>query len=394
VSKFSAGRSPALPPGEQPARPGLGHGAARVGRTPGGFFYPPKRRRWRGSRGGAKVADCDLTSLSTRPLESFCYVLRENAAPGNDAEAALAEPVDLPLDRKREILAREALLSADHFAVLGVKPGATREEVRVAYYEASRVFHPDRYFGKKLGSYAGRLDRIFKRLSEAHATLLDDVKLDAYLRANPRLRAAAAAAAPVKPPTTADDAARQVERRARLARHPYLVREAQAKTLVEEAKSQLQSGAPERALGLLHKAARLDPRQKAATAVRDAAQAQTRVERSAAELERARQAVAFGDTATAAAAFESALSFDPNCHAAALEGASVLFRAGDAAQARPLAQKAVDLRPQDVPSLVLLGNICHLLGMTKVARRHLEMVLKQDPDHAAAKQLLKKLRWG
>jgi tetratricopeptide (TPR) repeat protein len=324
----------------------------------------------------------------------FGYVLRENAAPGNDAEAALAEPVDLPLDRKREILAREALLSADHYAVLGVKPGATQEQVRVAYYEASRVFHPDRYFGKKLGSYQGRLERIFKRLSEAQDTLGDDVKRDAYLKAHPRLRAAAAAAAPLRPPTAADDAARQLERRSRLARHPYLARGAQAKTLVEEAKTQLQSGAAQRALGLLHKAAQLDPRQKAAAAVRDAAQAQTRAERAAAELQRAREAAAFGDTAAAVAAFGSALSYDGTCHAAALEGATLLLRAGDAAQARPLAQKAVELKPNDVPSLVLLGNICQLLGMTKVARRHLELALKQQPDHAEAQQLLKKLRWG
>jgi hypothetical protein len=52
-----------------------------------------------------------------------------------------------------EILAHEALLDRDHWTVLGIKPGATAEAVKLAYFEASRVFHPDRYYGKNLGSY-------------------------------------------------------------------------------------------------------------------------------------------------------------------------------------------------------------------------------------------------
>jgi len=110
-------------------------------------------------------------------------VLSENVPPNTDQEAALAEPVELPLDRKREILAREAAIGQDHYAVLGLKPGATKQQVSAAYHEASRVFHPDRYFGKQLGSYQGRLERVFRRLAEAHATLVDDAKRDAYLKA-------------------------------------------------------------------------------------------------------------------------------------------------------------------------------------------------------------------
>ena len=89
---------------------------------------------------------------------------------------ALAEPVDLPLDRKREILAREALLGRDHWTVLGLKPGATAEEVKGAYFEASKLFHPDRYYGKELGSYRARLERIFHRLTEAHQVLSEALK--------------------------------------------------------------------------------------------------------------------------------------------------------------------------------------------------------------------------
>ncbi len=317
----------------------------------------------------------------------------ENEASKSDEEAALAEAVDLPLDRKREILAREAALGQDHYAFLGLKPGASAKDVSAAYHEASRVFHPDRYFGKQLGSYQARLDRVFRRLAEAHATLTDDAKRDAYLRANPRLRVAAAAAAPARPPSSADDAARQAERRARLARHPYVARGAKAKTLVEEAKSQLKTGTPERALGLLHMANKLDPKHNPGAAVRNEAQALKNAERAKAEFERAREALALGDATTAVTAYRAVLALEPTSHQAALAAAQLLHRAGRPADARPLAQTAVQLRPDHVPSLVLLGTVCGLLGMNKVARRHLEAALEREADNAEAKQLLKKLRW-
>ena len=317
----------------------------------------------------------------------------QDEAPKVDEEAALAEAVDLPEDRKREILAREAALEQDYYAFLGVKPGASAKEVSAAYHEASRVFHPDRYFGKKLGSYEARLERVFRRLAEAHATLTDDVKRDAYLKSNPRLRVAVAAAAPPRPPSSADEAARLAERRARLARHPYLAGGARAKTLVEEAKSQLRTGTPERALGLLHMANKLDPRHNTGAAVRTEAQAQKNAERAKAEFEKAREATAMGDAAAALTAYRAGLVLDPTSHEAALAAAQLLFRAGQPAEARPLAQTAVQLRPDHVPSLLLLGTLCGLLGMNKVARRHLEAALQHDANNAEAKQLLKKLRW-
>jgi curved DNA-binding protein CbpA len=316
----------------------------------------------------------------------------DKASPTNEA-AALAEEVDLPLERKREILAREASLSDDHYTVLGLKPGASVKDVSTAYHEASRVFHPDRYFGKQLGSFQARLERVFRRLAEAHAILTDDTKREAYLKANPRLRVAAASAGPARAPTSADDAARQAERRARLARHPYLSGGARAKVLVEEAKTQLSAGATEKALGLLHMANKFDPKHSVGASVRSQAEAQQNAERAKTELARAKEAASLGDAATAVTAYRAALALDPTSHEAALSAAQLLLRGGEPAEARPLAQKAVDLKPEHVPSLVLLGNVCGLLGMNKLARRHLESALERDAGNAEAKQLLKKLRW-
>ncbi|WP_415835368.1 J domain-containing protein, partial [Corallococcus soli] len=111
------------------------------------------------------------------------------AAPAVDA--SMAEEVDLEPEQKREIIELERSLDGmDHHAVLGVSRGATAAEVKQAYYNASRRFHPDRYFGKNLGSFRARLERIFKRLTDAQ---------NALSRAEPRPAAAA-------PPVTSSSA--------------------------------------------------------------------------------------------------------------------------------------------------------------------------------------------
>jgi curved DNA-binding protein CbpA len=84
----------------------------------------------------------------------------------------LAEEVDLDLDRKRMIVEMfHSLEKTDHYRVLNVAPEADKKAIKSAYFQVVANFHPDRYFGKKLGAYKQRLETIFKRLTEAHDTL-------------------------------------------------------------------------------------------------------------------------------------------------------------------------------------------------------------------------------
>ena len=55
----------------------------------------------------------------------------------------------------------------------------TPDEIRDAFFERSKTFHPDRYFKKELGPYAELLTEIYKRIVAAH-----DVLRDAKLRAS------------------------------------------------------------------------------------------------------------------------------------------------------------------------------------------------------------------
>jgi len=304
---------------------------------------------------------------------------------------ALNEAVDLDLDRKREILAREALLRRDDWTVLGLKPGATAEAVKLAYFEASRVFHPDRYYGKNLGSFRARLERIFQRLSEAHETLSEALR-----RAPPPPASGAARPAAHGSPggSTAGVDPRADERRARLDRHPYLASKARAGALVEEAQRQMKA-APEKALHLLDQAKALGGHagKDRAPALAVEAKQQLASRRAEEEMKAASAAAHEGDADGAARAYARASEHDPHRPDAAYEAARWLLKAGHPlTEARGFALRAVTLRADDLPSHLVLAEICIRMGMGSVARRHLEAALKLDPRNAEAKALLRQVR--
>lgn len=104
--------------------------------------------------------------------------------------AELDEAAELDLVRKRRILdLYYALDTSTHYEVIGVPRSADKKEIKDAYYEAVRQFHPDRFFGKNLGTFKVKLERIFQRMTEAHDLLTRKKsrdEYDAYLRASER----------------------------------------------------------------------------------------------------------------------------------------------------------------------------------------------------------------
>jgi len=97
----------------------------------------------------------------------------------------LNEEVEIELERRRLILdVFHRLDTMTHYEVLRIEASADKRAIKNAYFEIVNVFHPDRYFGKKLGSFKPKLERIFARLTEAHDTLTRSgprSEYDAYL---------------------------------------------------------------------------------------------------------------------------------------------------------------------------------------------------------------------
>jgi curved DNA-binding protein CbpA len=104
----------------------------------------------------------------------------------------LDEDVDLPVEHRRRILDLYYQLDAlDHYALLGVPRTAEKKAIKKAYYDLAAVFHPDRYFRKRLGSFKAKMEIVFGRLTQVHDTLTDKAQraeYDAYLEATATTR--------------------------------------------------------------------------------------------------------------------------------------------------------------------------------------------------------------
>jgi curved DNA-binding protein CbpA len=112
------------------------------------------------------------------------FASMEGSAPKYDPKE-LEEEVDLSADQKKRILDMFYRLDdLDHYTLLGVGKEADKKTVKRSYFELAALMHPDRYFNKKLGSFKGRMEALFGRVTEAHDTLTDAAQrldYDAYL---------------------------------------------------------------------------------------------------------------------------------------------------------------------------------------------------------------------
>jgi curved DNA-binding protein CbpA len=87
-------------------------------------------------------------------------------------EGELDEPGDLSEAHKRRVLvAFYGLDGKNYYELLGLDADADKKEVRSAYFELSRLFHPDSMFGKNLGTFKTKMETVFKRLTEAYEVL-------------------------------------------------------------------------------------------------------------------------------------------------------------------------------------------------------------------------------
>jgi len=87
---------------------------------------------------------------------------------------AIDPSLDLDVALQRQILAFEARLAqATYHEILGVERGSEPRQIKRAYFQLSKQFHPDRYFRRNIGDHALRLDRIFKHVALAYELLSD-----------------------------------------------------------------------------------------------------------------------------------------------------------------------------------------------------------------------------
>ena len=75
----------------------------------------------------------------------------------------------------------------DLYGLLGVSPDADRREIREAFYESSRQWHPDRFFQRDLGEFEEPVETLFVAITNAYRRLTNTktrAEYDRSLRAN------------------------------------------------------------------------------------------------------------------------------------------------------------------------------------------------------------------
>jgi len=95
--------------------------------------------------------------------------------PTADELAALAEVNDLS-DKERRLILAMGRVARDPLALLGVGANADARTLKIAYFKISKDVHPDRYYGKQLGTFKERLAATFEASTRAYTRLTSSDK--------------------------------------------------------------------------------------------------------------------------------------------------------------------------------------------------------------------------
>jgi tetratricopeptide (TPR) repeat protein len=147
----------------------------------------------------------------------------EPPAPSTPPPVAEPAPAEGPGDERRLEIeeAWEGRKSRTHFEVLGLERSATATEVKEAYFQLAKRFHPDAHHSENLGDLRDKLEAVFIRLGEAYEVLRDAEKRGEYEAwiGRPKPKAAPAPdaavtepAAPDAPPAEAPDPEEEARR--------------------------------------------------------------------------------------------------------------------------------------------------------------------------------------
>jgi len=305
--------------------------------------------------------------------------------------ADLSEDVDLDADRRREILYLAAQIDGwTHWQALELPWNASASQARDAYREKAKVFHPDRFQGRRLGAFRPRLERIFRRLTEARDALSDEASRAAYARKTAPPEEVARTAV-----RSIEDGVRARERRARLARtNPMVSRVARVRELMERGRKAKEEERFGDAARDFLTATALDPTHAEARSLAEDARRRAVAGKARDLWEKARTAELQHDLDRAQMHAEAAVEADPGEPRYLVYVARLALQRGALETARGRAEAAVRAAPALATAHEVLGDVLAAQGESGPARKALERALELDAGLDGVRERLRKLRWS
>jgi curved DNA-binding protein CbpA len=305
--------------------------------------------------------------------------------------ADLSEDVDLDLDQRREIVFLAARMDGwTHWQALDVPWNASVTQARDAYREKVKVYHPDRYQGRRLGSFRPRLEQIFRRLTEARDVLSEEPSRTAYARKTAPPEEVARLAT-----RRIEDDVRTRERRARMARNnPIVSRISRVRELMERGRTAMQQERYADAARDFLTAGAMDPSLVEARTLAEEARKKAASGKARELWEKARAAELQHDLDRAQMYAEAAADADAAEPRYLVYVARLALDRGALETARGRAETAVREAPSLATAHEVLGEVLAVQGENAAAKRALERALELDEKLVGARERLRKLRWS
>jgi hypothetical protein len=114
------------------------------------------------------------------PSQTNIPVVGGQRSPSGNSYPQITTGHDIDTVRKQIELKAKVVETQNLFEVLELPSTAGREEIKTAYFEAAKRFHPDRVASMGLEALRPDVEKIFRRVSEAYGTLYDDVQRETY----------------------------------------------------------------------------------------------------------------------------------------------------------------------------------------------------------------------
>jgi curved DNA-binding protein CbpA len=329
----------------------------------------------------------------------------------NIDESALDESLEIDLEVQRRILEYEASLARPYHELLGVPKGSEPKTVKRAYFKLSREFHPDRYFRKDIGPYGERLERIFKKVLEAHEMLSDP---DLCQVENHEAAASTEAARPIASGASQGDAVldanqatqggtpRPLTKLERLRqRMPFKInhaalaeRRARADEIFKAAQVSQQSGRLQEAEANIRIAITFDPSRAEFKEALGSLRIQAAGARAAKLLDKPSDRMSNGELFEALRLLEEVLPYRPHDPELNERAARICLRLGKLDDAWEYAETLLDRSPECAAAHTLVGRIRKEQGDGAGAIHAFETALKYDQDDLEARRGLASVRIG